>query len=118
MDGKPVRHSIEHTTFDPNQLKTVVHSLDAVPTFRDECEEVEFWDTHTLSDELWESLPAVPDNDLPSVRPRVPRGDPGDVVISVAIPKNQWQALRRWAKAGEVTVPALIRRWVLDRLAE
>lgn len=118
MDAKPVRHTIEHAKVDPNHLKTVVHSLDAIPTFRDECEEVEFWDTHTLSDELWESLPSVPDHELPPVRARMPFDDPGDVVVSVAIPKNQWQALRRRAKAGEVTVPALIRRWVLDRLAE
>ncbi|MGD9893683.1 MAG: CopG family antitoxin [Dehalococcoidia bacterium] len=118
MSGKPVRHTIEQEEFDPNQRKTVVHSLDAIPTFRDECEEVEFWDTHELSDELWESLPSVPEGELPPVRARVSLGDPGDVVISVAIPKNQWQALRRRAKAREVTVSALIRGWVLDHLKQ
>jgi len=117
MDGKPARHTIEHVTFDPNRLKAVVHSLDEIPAFRDECEEVQFWDTHELSDELWDSLPPVPDGELPPVRPRVPLGGLGDIVVSVAIPREQWQALRRQAKAGEVTAPALIRRWVLDRLA-
>lgn len=118
MDRKSGRHRIEHATPAAGRAKSMIRSLDEIPGFRDECEEVEFWNMHELSDELWESLPLVPGRELPPVRARRAVGGPDDVVVAVAIPKNHWQALRRRAKAGEVTVPALIRGWVLDRLAE
>jgi hypothetical protein len=49
---------------------TVIHSLDDIPVFADEDEEAAFWCTHEFSDELWESLPHVPDDELPPVRKR------------------------------------------------
>lgn len=96
----------------------MIHSLDEIPSFRDECEEVEFWNTHAMSDELWESLRPVAESELPPVRARQAVGRPDDVVVAVAIPKSHWQALRQRVKTGEVTVLALIRGRVLDRLAE
>jgi hypothetical protein len=40
----------------------MVESWDDVPTFETEQEEAEFWDTHTLSDAMWdaEDCPALP----------------------------------------------------------
>ena len=53
---------------DQDQPMTILRSLDEVPAFATEAEEAVFWATHEFSDELWESLPRVPDEDLPPVR--------------------------------------------------
>jgi hypothetical protein len=37
--------------------KIVLHSLDEIPSFTGEAEEVAFWETHTLSEDLLETLP-------------------------------------------------------------
>lgn len=34
-----------------------INSLDEIPDFANECEEAIFWQTHSFSEELWESLP-------------------------------------------------------------
>lgn len=60
----PNQHTVHHSPWDPNHPRAVIHSLDEIPAFADECEEVEFWDTHEMSDELWDSLPAIPDDEL------------------------------------------------------
>jgi hypothetical protein len=36
---------------------TIVHNLDEIPSFASEDEEREWWDTHELSDQLYDSLP-------------------------------------------------------------
>src|SRR3712207_170659 len=64
------RHSVPHKPYNPNAPKIVINSLDEIPAFKDECEEVEFWDPHEFSDELWDALPPVPDDELPPVRAR------------------------------------------------
>ena len=60
----PNEHTVQHLPWDPNRPRIVIHSLDEIPAFTNECEEVEFWDTHEMSDELWDSLPAIPDEEL------------------------------------------------------
>lgn len=47
----------------------MVRSLNDIPANMSDEEEVRFWETHTLSEELWDSLPKVSDDELP-----IPRG--------------------------------------------
>ena len=37
----------------------VIHSWDEVPEFADETEEAEFWGTHEIGDELWDTAEEV-----------------------------------------------------------
>lgn len=34
----------------------IIHSLSKVPKFKNEDQERKYWETHALSDELWDSL--------------------------------------------------------------
>ena len=60
----PSEHTIQHRPWDSNRPRTVINSLKEIPAFANECEEVEFWDTHEMSDELWDSLPPIPDDEF------------------------------------------------------
>ena len=52
--------------------KTMItaRSLDEIPSFASEAEESAYWQTHALSEELWDTLPPVPEDELPPPRPR------------------------------------------------
>ena len=63
-------------SYDPNREMTVIHSMDEVPDFASEAEEAAWWATHELSEELWRSLPRMPDHDLPPVRTEQPQRVP------------------------------------------
>ena len=39
--------------------RKIVHSTSDIPKFKNELEESDWWDTHTLAPELWESGPEV-----------------------------------------------------------
>ena len=49
----------------------MVNSVDEIPNFASEEDEVAFWDTHMLSDRLWAELQPIPDDHLPSVRDKL-----------------------------------------------
>jgi hypothetical protein len=49
---------------------TTINELSVIPSFRSEAEEADFWGTHTLSEDLWGSLPAADPSGLPAPRPR------------------------------------------------
>ena len=49
---------------------TTIHSLDEVPTFASEGEEVAFWATHELGDEVLSRMDAVSEEVLPRPRTR------------------------------------------------
>jgi hypothetical protein len=55
---------------DPDRPLITVHSLEGLPTFAGESEEHEFWGTYSIADEMWDQVPAVPDDELPPPRPR------------------------------------------------
>ncbi len=58
-----------------NRAITVIESLDQMPDFATEEEEAALWDTHEMSDDLWRSLPRIPDALLPPVRSQpMPKG--------------------------------------------
>ena len=60
----PFEHTRQHPRWDPDRPRTVIRSLDEIPPFADECEEVALWDTHELSDELWDALSPLPDDEV------------------------------------------------------
>ena len=39
---------------------TIIHSLSDIPTFANEEDEADWWDTHDFSDEVWEQLRQAP----------------------------------------------------------
>lgn len=72
----PFEHTIRHQPWDPKRPRTIVHSLDEIPAFANECEEHEFWSTHEFSDELMEQANWDADDPL---APRAANVLPDDV---------------------------------------
>ena len=52
-------HRRKHATITPGK-RIIVHSVDDVPNFATECEEVEYWDTHELAADLFQRGPFDP----------------------------------------------------------
>ncbi|MGD9894072.1 MAG: hypothetical protein AB7N70_18535 [Dehalococcoidia bacterium] len=50
------------------ETRTIIRSLDEIPTFADEDEERAFWATHEVSDELAEAAEPIKDDELPPAR--------------------------------------------------
>jgi hypothetical protein len=51
-------------------------SVDDVPDFANECEEVEYWDTHELAADLFHGGPLEPDEEAALARARDRRAAP------------------------------------------
>jgi hypothetical protein len=62
-------HSRKHERVQPND-RIIVHNMDEVPEFADECEEVEYWDTHEPAAELFQRAPLDPDEEAALARIR------------------------------------------------
>lgn len=90
------------------QLATV-HRLEEIPEFASERQEAEFWDTHTMSDELWNSLPRL-EGELPT--PGTPMG------VSLSLSAELAGRLRALASKKGVSYLALARAFVAERLYE
>ena len=50
---RPGHKDLTDEDFTPDEAVTVVESWDAVPHFTSEAEAAEWWDTHSLADNLW-----------------------------------------------------------------
>lgn len=88
---------------------TTVHKLEEIPDFGSEQQEAEFWDTHTMSDELWDSLPGM-EGELPT--PGTPMG------VSLSLNAELARRLRVLARRKGVSYLALARAFVAERLYE
>lgn len=88
---------------------TTVRDLAEIPDFASERQEAEFWDTHTMSDELWDSLPPVEDE---APLPGTPMG------ASVTLNAELSERLRVLARKKGVSYVALARTFVAERLYE
>ena len=88
------------------QLATV-HRLEEIPEFASERQEAEFWDTHTMSDELWNSLPRL-EGELPT--PGTPMG------VSLSLSAELAGRLRALASKKGVSYLALARAFVSEGL--
>jgi hypothetical protein len=62
-------HRRERKTITPGE-RIIVHSMDDVPDFVSECEEVEYWDTHELAADLFQRGPLDPDEEAALARIR------------------------------------------------
>lgn len=88
---------------------TTVRDLAEIPDFASERQEAEFWDTHTMSDELWDALPAT-DDEAPL--PGTPMG------ASVSLNADLSERLRALALKKGVSYVSLARAFVAERLYE
>ena len=96
---------------DEQRRYLVIHSLDEIPDFANEKEEVAFWDTHELSDELWDELPPVPEDELPPPRPR------GEL-IELLFTKDEFRRIKAVAETKKTNPWKLLKGFVLERLEE
>jgi hypothetical protein len=86
---------------------TVVHSWDDVPDFTSENEEADFWASHELGDELWDTS----DNDddwLPK-----PGDEPG-ARFAIKLTADEARRLHRISRARDASPTAVIKSLVLD----
>ncbi len=79
-----------------------------IPTFKDEQEESEFWDTHSFTDYLDETEPV----DIEFVDAR-----PHKVQISLRLAPSTITRVKAAARQQGIGYQTLIRMWVLEKLA-
>ncbi len=97
----------------PNDKITIITNYDQIPSFENETEEANFWDTHMLSDELWEQgkQHAKPLN-LPQ------RRKDGSKSITFCIEDNTLERLKVLAEHKSMDYQALLKIFVQERIYE
>ena len=95
----------------PPKTMTIVRSLDEIPPFASEAEESAYWQTHALSEELWDTLPPVPEDELPPQRPRT-------YSIAVRFDDSTLQRLKALAARRHKGYQTLLKEFVMERLYE
>lgn len=88
---------------------TMIHSVAEIPVFASEDEEHRFWQTHELADELWDDLPAVPEEDLPR-----PRTKP----VPVRFDEDVLRRVKALAAKRHTGYQTLLKQFVVERLYE
>ena len=95
----------------PQKTMTIVRSLDEIPPFASEAEESAYWQTHALSEELWNTLPSVPEDELPPPRPRTRS-------IAVRFDDSTLQRIKALAARRHKGYQTLLKEFVIERLYE
>jgi predicted DNA binding CopG/RHH family protein len=90
---------------------SIVTSLDEIPHFRSEQEEATYWQTHELSESLWDRLPQVPDEELPPTRPRTRS-------VAVRFDDSTLERLKVLAARRHKGYQTLLKEFVVERLYE
>ena len=98
---------MSHTNRGP--AMTPIHSIDEIPAFVSEDEEHRFWQTHELAEELWDKLPAVPEEELP--RPRTK-------AVPVRFDEDVLRRLKVLAAKRHTGYQTLLKQFVVERLYE
>jgi hypothetical protein len=88
----------------------VICSLDEIPACASEADEAAFWDTHEMSDELWDSLPSAED-ELPPPRPRTKP-------VAVRFDSDTLSRLKTLARKKRKGYQTLLKEFVMERLYE
>ena len=88
---------------------TPLRSTNEIPAFASEEEEHRFWQTHELADELWDQLPAVPEEELPG-----PRTKP----VPVRFDTDVLRRLKALAAKRHTGYQTLLKQFVVERLYE
>ena len=95
----------------PQEPMTIVHSLADIPPFASEAEESAYWQTHALSDELWDTLSPVPEDELPPPWPRTRS-------IAVRFDDSTLQRIKVLAARRHKGYQTLLKEFVIERLYE
>jgi len=91
-------------------MKTI-HSVDEIPTFGSESEESAFWATHEIADDLWERLPAPPEEELPLPRPRTRP-------VGIRFDEHTLRRIKALAARRHKGYQTLLREFITERLYE
>jgi hypothetical protein len=95
----------------PRKIMTIVHSLSEIPPFASEAEESAYWQTHALSEELWDTLPPVPEDELLPPRARTRS-------IAVRFDDSTLQRIKVLAARRHKGYQTLLKEFVIERLYE
>lgn len=90
---------------------TVIHSRDEIPAFASEAEEAAFWATHEIADDLWDRLPAVPEDELPPARPRTRP-------VGIRFDESTLKRIKILAARRHKGYQTLLREFITERLYE
>jgi predicted DNA binding CopG/RHH family protein len=93
------------------ESRTIIRSLDEIPTFTDEDEERAFWATHEVSDELADAAEPIPDDELPPPRPR-------SRTITLRIESDTLARLKTLAGRKSMPYQTLLKDFLVERLYE
>ena len=88
---------------------TLIQNMAEIPVFASEDEEHRFWQAHELADELWDALPAVPEEDLPR-----PRTKP----VPVRFDEDVLRRVKALAAKRHTGYQTLLKQFVVERLYE
>ena len=91
-------------------MKTI-HSVDEIPSFSSESEESAFWATHEIADDLWERLPAPPEEELPLPRPRTRP-------VGIRFDEHTLRRIKALAARRHKGYQTLLREFITERLYE
>lgn len=93
------------------QTLTMITSLEEVPQFGSEQEESTYWQTHTFSEELWNSLPPVPEDIMPPARLRTRS-------VSLRLDESTLQRMKTLSARRHKGYQTLLKEFVVERLYE
>jgi hypothetical protein len=85
-------------------------SYDQEPEGMTEAEAREFWDTHAITEEYLATMPPVPEDAFPPVRPDRPHGRPD-------LPRDVMRRLKQLAWERRISVDVLIQEIIEQGLA-
>jgi len=94
----------------PTPRVRYLKSLDAIPRFRTEAEEAEFWASHSLA-EIWDQLEPVQvemASDARRITLRRSRKKP----ITLRLEQHQIDRAKQLARAKSLNYQALMRSWI------
>jgi predicted DNA binding CopG/RHH family protein len=90
---------------------TVIHSREEIPAFASEAEEAAFWATHEIADDLWDRLPAVPEEAMPPARPRTRP-------VGIRFDESTLERIKVLAARRHKGYQTLLREFITERLYE
>ena len=88
-----------------------IESLEEIPSFQSEAEEVEFWATHSLGEKVLDQMEPIPEGELPPPRPRTKP-------ISLRFDGDVLERLKEMAKVKHKGYQTMLKEFVLERLYE
>jgi predicted DNA binding CopG/RHH family protein len=95
----------------PIQPMMTVKSLNEIPHFNSEQEEAAYWQTHALSQVLWDTLQPASEEDLPPPRPRTRS-------VAVRFDDSTLQRMKVLARHRHKGYQTLLKEFVMERLYE